>query len=83
MSPNPITNIVVDDAHRDVFLPTVKNPLPCPAGAIVPVEYKWGKPPPGFSFAWPYFTSWTKVRVENRGGCAAYNVTASVTGAPI
>jgi hypothetical protein len=47
------------------------------------VEYRWGDPPPGYSFAWPYFTGWYDVRIENRGTEDVFNVTATITGAPI
>jgi hypothetical protein len=47
------------------------------------VEYRWGQPPPGYSFAWPYFTGWYDVRIENRGTEDVFNVTATITGAPI
>lgn len=47
------------------------------------VEYRWGDPPPGYSFAGPVFESWMDLRIENRGDGDAYNVTASITDAPI
>jgi len=48
------------------------------------VEYRWGDPPPGYSFDdWPIFEGWMNVRIENRGTGDAFNVTATVTDWPI
>jgi hypothetical protein len=47
------------------------------------VDYRWGEPAPGFSFAdWPTFKGWMDVRIENRGLGDAFNVTATVTSWP-
>lgn len=47
------------------------------------IEYRWGDPPPGFSFAdWPVFEGWMNVRIENRGAGDAFNVTAEVMSWP-
>ena len=47
------------------------------------VEYRWGEPAPGYSFAnWPIFEGWTNVLIENRGCGDVFNVTASITSAP-
>jgi hypothetical protein len=47
------------------------------------VEYRWGDPPPGYSFAnWPIFVGWPNVRIENRGTGDAFNVTAELMICP-
>jgi len=47
------------------------------------VEYRWGEPAPGYSFAdWPIFEGWMDVRIENRGPGDAFNVTAEVMSWP-
>lgn len=47
------------------------------------VEYRWGDPAPGYSFAdWPIFEGWMNVRIENRGAGDAFNVTGEVMSWP-
>lgn len=47
------------------------------------VEYRWGPPAPGYSFAeWPIFEGWTEVRIQNRGDGDAFNVIAEVMSWP-
>ncbi len=47
------------------------------------VQYRWGAPAPGYSFAdWPIFEGWLEVRIENRGSGDAFNVTATISGWP-
>ena len=51
--------------------------------ALVPVEYRWGAPSPGYSRAnWPIFEAWMNVRLENKGLGDAFNVKATVTSWP-
>jgi len=47
------------------------------------VQYRFGAPAPGYSFAgWPIFEGWLDVRIENNGAGDAFNVTAEVMGWP-
>jgi hypothetical protein len=58
---------------------------PAPQPDLWSVEYRWGPPAPGYSFAdWPTFEGWMDVRIENRGGFGgdAFNVTAEVMSWP-
>jgi hypothetical protein len=51
---------------------------------LCPNEYRWGNPAPGYSFAnWPLFESWTEVCFVNNGPGDAFNVTATITCAPV
>jgi len=61
---------------------TFTNSQPVLQPELWAVEYDWGDPPPGFSFAFPYFTSWLNARIENRGAGDAFNVTAEVMSWP-
>ncbi|RKY40232.1 MAG: hypothetical protein DRP81_09640, partial [Candidatus Omnitrophota bacterium] len=48
------------------------------------VEYAWGDPPPGYSYAdWPIFEGWMNVRLQNTGTYDAEDVTATVLTVPI
>jgi len=47
------------------------------------VEYEWGDPAPGYSYAdWPIFEGWMNVRVQNTGTYDAENTTATVFTVP-
>jgi PKD repeat protein len=44
------------------------------------VEYSWGDPAPGYSFAdWPIFEGWMHVRIENPCPEDVFNVTATLS----
>ena len=48
------------------------------------VEYAWGDPAPGYSYAdWPIFEGWMNVRLQNTGTYDAEDVTATVLTVPI
>jgi PKD repeat protein len=54
-----------------------------PEADLWAVQYRWGAPVPGFSFAgWPVFEGWMNVRIENRGTGDAFNVTAEIMSWP-
>ena len=51
---------------------------------LLAVEYRWGEPAPGYSFANPpIFEGWMDVRIENRGAGDAFNVTGEIMSWPI
>ena len=51
---------------------------------LCPDEYRWGDPAPGHSYDnWPIFESWTEVHFVNSGESDAYNVTATISYAPV
>ena len=51
---------------------------------LCPDEYRWGNPAPGHSYDnWPIFESWTEVHFVNSGESDAYNVTATISYAPV
>ncbi len=47
------------------------------------VQYRFGTPAPGYTFAgWPIFESWLQVRIQNYGPGDAFNVTATISSWP-
>ncbi len=51
---------------------------------LCPDQYRWGDPVPGYSYDnWPVFESWMEVHLVNVGAGDAFNVTATITYAPI
>jgi hypothetical protein len=58
------------------------GPIAIPAH-LRTVEYRFGAPSPGYQWIDQItFESWLQVRIENIGEGDAYNVTATITGAP-
>jgi len=55
-----------------------------PVVELCPDEYRWGDPAPGYSYDnWPIFESWVEVHFVNSGASDAYNVTATISYAPV
>jgi hypothetical protein len=76
---------MVNDGYLDSNLATVTiavNP-DSPLALLFAVQYCWGAPAPGYTFAyWPVFQGWTNGRFENRSEINVYNVTASIMSVP-
>jgi uncharacterized repeat protein (TIGR01451 family) len=49
-----------------------------PPADLWAVEYRFGAPPPGYSWSGLDFTTWMEVRIENQGSGDALNVTAKL-----
>jgi hypothetical protein len=50
----------------------------CPEADLWAMEYRFGDPPPGYSWSGTNFTTWMEVRIENQGSGDAFNVTAKL-----
>ncbi len=70
---------LIDEAFTTVKIEVCEIPQP----NLWAVQYRWGDPAPGYSFAnWPIFESWMNVRIENLGTGEAFNVTGSMSSCP-
>jgi uncharacterized repeat protein (TIGR01451 family) len=72
-----ITNVcTIDSDETPPTTKTVQTDICCPLADLWAVEYRWGAPPPGYSWSGLNFTGWLEVRIENQGSGDAYNVEA-------
>lgn len=77
-------DITIDSDQTEITTVNELTAVCIPQPDLWAVEYRWGAPAPGYSFAnWPIFEGWMDVRIENRGTVDALNVTGTMSSCPL